>query len=81
MNSGVLTNSVETTVCSLAALGDVAEVAVDKAASELVGNVLESEVAAAALVGLEAGDADRVDEAGVDVECAIRKRHGQPIAL
>lgn len=76
MNSGVLTKAVETTVCSLAALGDVAVVAADKAASELVGNVLESEVAAAALVGLEAGNADREDEAEVDVERAFRKMHG-----
>lgn len=76
----MLTKSVETTVCSLAALGDVAEVAAVKAASKLVGDILELEVAAAESEGLEAGDADREDGAEADVEVPFCKRHGQPIS-
>jgi len=77
----MLTKSVETTIDPLAALGeDVAEVAAGEAASEPVSDVLELEVAAAASVGLEAGDADREDEAEVDAETAFRKLHGQPVA-
>ncbi len=63
--------TVKTTVCSLAALGVVAEAVVDNAASELVDLALESVVAAAASVGLEAGTADRDDEADKDVESTL----------
>lgn len=78
MNSGVLTKSVEITVCSPAALGeDVAEAAADDTPVELDDSVPDLEVAAAAAsVSLEAGDADIEDEAE-EVESTVNRTDGQ----